>query len=92
MSKVSVRQWVEVTIGNYTIRLDEKIAERLFYLKEYSGHHCNIIRDLEDFLAQVKEKHPDMSEPVEKWKNELDNLFLAFTNMNMLDIEKEEEV
>ena len=92
MSKVSVRQWVEVTIGNYTIRLDEKIAERLFYPKEYSGHHCLIIRDFEDFLAQVKEKHPDMSEPVEKWKKELDNLLLAFTNMNMLDIDKEEKV
>ena len=91
MSKISVRQWVEVTIGKYTLRLDEQIAERLFYLKEYSEHHCNIIRDLEDFLAQVKEKHPDMGESVEKWKKELDYLFLAFTNMNMLDIEKEEE-
>lgn len=92
MSKVSVRQWVEVTIGKYTLRLDETIAERLFYLKSYSEHHCNIIRDLQDFLAQVKEKHPDMSEPVEKWKKESDYLFLSFTNMNMLDIEKEEEV
>ena len=92
MSKVSVRQWVEVTIGKYTSRLDETIAERLFYLKSYSEHHCNIIRDLQDFLAQVKEKHPDMSEPVEKWKKESDYLFLSFTNMNMLDIEKEEEV
>lgn len=92
MSKVSVRQWVEVTIGKYTLRLDETIAERLFYLKSYSEHHCNIIKDLQDFLAQVKEKHPDMSEPVEKWKKESDYLFLSFTNMNMLDIEKEEEV
>lgn len=92
MSKVSVRQWVEVTIGKYTLKLDETIAERLFYLKSYSEHHCNIIRDLQDFLAQVKEKHPDMSEPVEKWKKESDYLFLSFTNMNMLDIEKEEEV
>lgn len=83
---------MEVTIGKYTLRLDETIAERLFYLKSYSEHHCNIIKDLQDFLAQVKEKHPDMSEPVEKWKKESDYLFLSFTNMNMLDIEKEEEV
>lgn len=82
---------MEVTIGKYTLRLDEQIAERLFYLKDYSGHHCNIIRDLQDFLAQVKEKHPDMGEPVVAGKKELDNLFLAFTNMNMLDIEKEED-